>query len=198
MGSYLEKNIQTFIEIQKRLQDQSRQLYGQNPDSELRDVGRIREDAGTAIQGLMGRYLEQSAHAFMEMQQQLQTQTRNLFGGFPFPGFPGTAKPEPAKVGKTSPRAERKEFPARSCPHPRQGGFVSLGCRRRSWIRSVSSRSCRAEGYLVAPTYSDAGPGGGEYLRLHRFRGRGVAGRNRRGAQGKWQGRGHRLSGRQG
>src|SRR6478736_759103 len=31
MGSYLEKNIQTFIEIQKRLQDQSRQMYGGNP-----------------------------------------------------------------------------------------------------------------------------------------------------------------------
>jgi len=31
MGSYLEKNIQTFIEIQKRLQDQSRQMYGENP-----------------------------------------------------------------------------------------------------------------------------------------------------------------------
>src|SRR3954468_22619554 len=31
MGNYLEKNIQTFIEIQKRLQDQSRQVLGQNP-----------------------------------------------------------------------------------------------------------------------------------------------------------------------
>ena len=31
MGSYLEKNIHTFIEIQKRLQDQSRQVYGGNP-----------------------------------------------------------------------------------------------------------------------------------------------------------------------
>src|ERR1044071_6401502 len=31
MGSYLEKNIHTFIDMQKRLQDQSRQLYGQNP-----------------------------------------------------------------------------------------------------------------------------------------------------------------------
>jgi len=28
--------------------------------------------------------------AFMEMQQQLQQQTRNLFGNFPFPGFPGS------------------------------------------------------------------------------------------------------------
>jgi len=100
MGSYLEKNIQTFIEIQKRLQDQSRQLYGQNPILNSETWGEFVKMQGPAIQGLMGRYLEQSAHAFMEMQQQLQTQTRNLFGGFPFPGFPGTAKPEPGKGGE--------------------------------------------------------------------------------------------------
>jgi polyhydroxyalkanoate synthesis regulator protein len=42
---------------------------------------------GPAIQGLMGRYLEQSANAFVEMQNQMQNQTRNMFGGFPFAGF---------------------------------------------------------------------------------------------------------------
>ena len=51
----------------------------------------------------MSRYLEHSANAFMEMQQQLQNQTRNLFTGFPFPNFgvPGGAKPaeEPEKGG---------------------------------------------------------------------------------------------------
>jgi hypothetical protein len=47
---------------------------------------------GPAMQGLMGRYLEQSANAFLEMQQQLQQQTRNLFGNFPFRSFgPGGA-----------------------------------------------------------------------------------------------------------
>src|SRR6478609_3672281 len=52
---------------------------------------------GTAIQGMMSRYLEQSASAFMDMQQQLQQQTRNLFGSFPFPSFgttPGKTTPE--------------------------------------------------------------------------------------------------------
>jgi polyhydroxyalkanoate synthesis repressor PhaR len=99
MGSYLEKNIQTFIEIQKRLQDQSHQLYGQNPMLNSETWGEFVKMQGPAIQGLMGRYLEQSANAFMEMQQQLQTQTRNLFGSFPFPNFTGAAKPEPGKGG---------------------------------------------------------------------------------------------------
>lgn len=87
MGSYLEKNIQTFMEIQKRLQDQSRQIYGQNPMLNTEAWGEFVKMQGPAIQGLMGRYLEQSAQAFLEMQQQLQQQTRNLFGGFPFPNF---------------------------------------------------------------------------------------------------------------
>ena len=93
MGSYLEKNIQTFIEIQQRLQDQSRQLYGQNPMMNSEAWGEFVKMQGPAIQGLMGRYLEQSANAFVEMQNQMHNQTRNMFGGFPFAGFGGAGTP---------------------------------------------------------------------------------------------------------
>jgi polyhydroxyalkanoate synthesis regulator protein len=91
--------------MQKRLQDQSRQLFGQNPLLTSDAWGEFVKMQGPAIQGLMSRYLEQSASAFMEMQQQLQNQSRNLFGAFPFPGFRGTTgtgeKPpgEPEKGG---------------------------------------------------------------------------------------------------
>jgi len=105
MGSYLEKNIHTFIDIQKRLQDQSKQLYGQNPMLGSDTWGEFVKMQGPAIQGLMSRYLEQSASAFMDMQNQLQSQTRNLFGGFPFPNFtgtPGKAPQEPEKGGGES------------------------------------------------------------------------------------------------
>ena len=87
MGSYLEKNIHTFIEIQKRLQEQSRQVYGENPMLNTDAWSEFLKMQGPAMQGLMGRYLEQSANAFLEMQQQLQQQTRNLFGNFPFSSF---------------------------------------------------------------------------------------------------------------
>ena len=89
MGSYLEKNIQTFIEIQKRLQDQSRQVYGQNPMLNSEALSEFVRMQGPAIQGLMTRYLEHSATAFMDMQQQLQQQTRSLFSTFPFANFSG-------------------------------------------------------------------------------------------------------------
>ena len=95
MGSYLEKNIHTFIEIQKRLQDQSRQVYGDNPMLNADAWSEFIKMQGPAIQGLMGSYLEQSANAFMEMQQHLQQQTRNLFGSFPFPNFPGAGSRQP-------------------------------------------------------------------------------------------------------
>src|SRR5918998_955667 len=99
-GSYLEKNIHTFIEIQKRLQDQSRQLYGQNPMLGSEAWSEFVKMQGPAIQGLMSRYLEQSASAFMDMQNQLQQQTRSLFGSFQFPNFGGTPPgKEPNKGG---------------------------------------------------------------------------------------------------
>lgn len=109
MGSYLEKNIHTFMEIQQRLQDQSRQMYGQNPMLNSETWAEFVKMQGPAIQGLMGRYLEQSANAFLEMQNQLQQQTRSLWSGFPFPGFPGSA-PGAANSGKTeSDKDDKKE-----------------------------------------------------------------------------------------
>ena len=81
MGTYLEKNIHTFIDMQKRLQEQSRQIYGQNPMINSDAWGEFVKMQGPALQGFMSRYLEQSANAFMEMQQQLQQQTRSKAAG---------------------------------------------------------------------------------------------------------------------
>jgi len=112
MGGYLEKNIQTFTQIQQKLQEQSRQVYGQNPMLNSETWNEFVRMQGPAMQGLMSRYLEQSASAFLEMQQQLQRQTQNLFTGFPFPNFganpfmpqppageSGAADDEPKKSG---------------------------------------------------------------------------------------------------
>jgi len=89
MGSFLEKNIQTFIQIQQRLQEQSRGVYGGNAMLNPEAWTEFVKMQGPAIQGLMGNYLEQSASAFLQMQQQLQQQTRDLFSRMPFGGYPG-------------------------------------------------------------------------------------------------------------
>ena len=93
MANYLEKNIQTFMDIQKKLQEQSNAIYGGAPKLSADAWSEFIKMQGPAIQGLMGSYLEQSANAFLEMQQQMQKQTRNLFVNFPFPNFAAGSNP---------------------------------------------------------------------------------------------------------
>jgi polyhydroxyalkanoate synthesis regulator protein len=44
------------------------------------------------IQGMMSNYIEQSKTLFMQMQEQMQNQTKNMFGTFPFTGGPDKPK----------------------------------------------------------------------------------------------------------
>jgi polyhydroxyalkanoate synthesis repressor PhaR len=110
MGTYLEKNIQTFMEIQRRLQEQSLGKAGDNPMLNTEAWTQFVRMQGPAIQGLMTSYLEQSAQAFLEMQQQLQKQARNLFGTFPFPNLtpPFAAPQDEGATGGTASGPERK------------------------------------------------------------------------------------------
>ena len=102
VGNYLEKNMQTFVQVQKQLQEQSRSMYG--------DSGKINKDLwaqfmnfqGSAMQGMMSAYMDQSKNVFMQMQEKLQDQTKNLFTGFPFPGFPGQPGPTKKDEGDKS------------------------------------------------------------------------------------------------
>ena len=102
VGGYLEKNMQTFVQVQKQLQEQSRSMYG--------DSGKINKDLwsqfmnfqGSAMQGMMAAYMDQSKNVFMQMQEKLQDQTKNMFTGFPFPGFPGQPVPPKKDEGDKS------------------------------------------------------------------------------------------------
>jgi polyhydroxyalkanoate synthesis repressor PhaR len=89
IGSYMEKNMQAFLGIQDKLQEQARQVYGDKTILTPEVWRQFMQMQAPALQGMMGNYLEQSAKVFLDMQQQMQRQTRGMFGGFPFPGFPG-------------------------------------------------------------------------------------------------------------
>ncbi|OYZ97542.1 MAG: polyhydroxyalkanoate synthesis repressor PhaR [Polynucleobacter sp. 24-46-87] len=69
MGSYLEKTMQSFVDIHNKLGDQTHPM----------------------MQGLMGNYMEQSKDLFVKMQEQMQNSPA-IFGGFPF--TPPAAKTE--------------------------------------------------------------------------------------------------------
>ena len=97
MGSYLEKNLEGFQQMQKALQEQSQKLYGDNSKSSQEIWAQFMNMQGPAMQGLMQAYMEQSQKMFAQFQDQMQNQARNMFSGLSFPGFPQQTKNEPEK-----------------------------------------------------------------------------------------------------
>ena len=91
MGKYLEGNIKAFTEMQAKLQDQARSIYGENSPVGQDLWAQFLNFQGPALQSMMGAYVDQSKKMFEQMQSQLESQTRNMFTGFQFPNY---TKPE--------------------------------------------------------------------------------------------------------
>ena len=102
VGSYLEKNMQTFVQVQKQLQEQSRTMYGDNSKINKDLWAQFMNFQGSAMQGMMSAYMDQSKNVFMQMQDQLKNQTKNIFAGFPLPGFPVQPAPQKKDEGDKS------------------------------------------------------------------------------------------------
>lgn len=94
MGSYLEKNVEAFQHMQKALQEQSNRIYGDNSRASQDLWAQFMNLQGPAMQGLMQAYMDQSQKMFVQFQDQLQSQARNMFSGFSFPGFPQPQAPK--------------------------------------------------------------------------------------------------------
>jgi polyhydroxyalkanoate synthesis repressor PhaR len=97
MGSYIEQNVKAFMAIQKKLQDQAKQIYGDKMMLTPDLWKQFMQMQAPAMQGMLGNYLEQSAKLFMDMQQRMQDQTRGMFAAFPFPNFAAPGAPEEDK-----------------------------------------------------------------------------------------------------
>ncbi len=106
MGAYLEKSIGSFIEVQGKLQEQARTMYGGTTPQVNSDVWKqFMQTQAPPVQGVMGNYMEQSANMFLQMQDQIQKQTRNLFGGF---GVPETGDATDSKTAKPKTKSDKK------------------------------------------------------------------------------------------
>ncbi len=93
MGTYLEKNIQAFIDIQSKLTEQSKTLYESNalnPEAWTQFMNM----QAPMMQGVMTGYIEQSKNLFVQMQEQMQTQAKSMLSSFPF------NPPQPASSDK--------------------------------------------------------------------------------------------------
>ena len=75
MGSYLEKNVQAFTDIQTKLAEQSK-----NVTPEM--WAQLMSMQNPLMQGMVGTYAEQSKGMFEKMQEQMQKQAEQMFGAF--------------------------------------------------------------------------------------------------------------------
>ncbi len=89
MGNYFEQGMKAFVELQKKVQDQSLQFKDPNKTAVGNEIWQQFLNAqAPAIQGLMGNYLEQTTNMFVDMQNQMQKQAQTIFGVSPFPFNP--------------------------------------------------------------------------------------------------------------
>lgn len=98
MGNYLEKNIQAFIDIQNKLTENTKGVVGGSAPLTPEAWAQFMNLQAPMMQGMMSNYIDQSKSLFVQMQEQMQNQTKNMFGGaFPFPGITPTTKPTEKK-----------------------------------------------------------------------------------------------------
>jgi polyhydroxyalkanoate synthesis repressor PhaR len=75
LGPYLEKNVQTFMDLQSKMGEQSK---GLSPEA----WANLLKLQSPVMQGMMGNYVEQSKNIFVQMQEQMQKQTEQMLGTF--------------------------------------------------------------------------------------------------------------------
>ncbi|MFN3987780.1 MAG: polyhydroxyalkanoate synthesis repressor PhaR [Rhodocyclaceae bacterium] len=111
MGKYLENNIKAFTEMQAKLQEQTKSIYGENSPISQDLWAQFLNFQGPALQSVMGAYVEQSKKMFDQMQEQIESQTRNMFSGFPFPSYSPAPKSQDASPPSGEPEASGKSGP---------------------------------------------------------------------------------------
>jgi len=93
LGKYLENNMRTFVDFQQKLQEQSRTMHGGDSSHLQADFwAQFLNFQQPAMQSMMTAYMDQSKKMFQQMQDKLQSQTRNMFTGFQYNETPN--KPE--------------------------------------------------------------------------------------------------------
>lgn len=75
MGAYLEKNVQSFMDLQVKMAEQSK---GLTPEM----WAQFMNAKSPMMQGMMGTYVEQSKNVFSQMQEQMQKQSEQMLAAF--------------------------------------------------------------------------------------------------------------------
>ena len=75
MGTYLEENVQSFMDLQVKMAEQSKDL---NPEKWAQFVNA----KSPMMRGMMSTYVEQSKSVFTQMQEQMQKQSEQMLSAF--------------------------------------------------------------------------------------------------------------------
>jgi polyhydroxyalkanoate synthesis repressor PhaR len=75
MGTYLEKNVQAFMDLQVKMAEQSK---GLSPEK----WAQLMNGQSPMMKGMMGHYVEQSNDVFTQMQEQMQKQSEQMLSAF--------------------------------------------------------------------------------------------------------------------
>jgi polyhydroxyalkanoate synthesis repressor PhaR len=75
MGAYLEKNVQSFLDLQGKMAEQSK---GLSPEK----WAQFMNAQSPMMQAMMGTYVEQSKSVFTQMQEQMQKQSDQMLTAF--------------------------------------------------------------------------------------------------------------------
>ena len=75
MGAYLEKNVQSFMDLQIKMSEQSK---GLSPEK----WAQFMNAQSPMMKGMMGNYVEQSKDVFAQMQEQMQMQSEQMLAAF--------------------------------------------------------------------------------------------------------------------
>ena len=81
MGTYIENNIRAFTDVQAKLKEQAKSLYGESAGESNDLWAQFLKFQGPAMQNMMGAYVDQSQKMFQQMQDTMQEQTRKMFPG---------------------------------------------------------------------------------------------------------------------
>jgi polyhydroxyalkanoate synthesis repressor PhaR len=92
MGTYVEKSLAAFVDVQSRFQEQAKNMSDPSslPNAEM--WSQFMSGQAPVLQGMFSSYIEQSKNMFVQMQEQMQQQAKSVLGGFPG-NFPGNAFP---------------------------------------------------------------------------------------------------------
>ena len=75
MGAYLEKNVESFMDLQVKMSEQSK---GMSPET----WAQLMKAQSPMMQGMMGTYVEQSKSLFTQMQEHMQKQSEQMLTAF--------------------------------------------------------------------------------------------------------------------